>query len=297
LILVVGATGSLGSEICPRLAARNHQIRALVRTTSAPGRLDAVRACGAELVTGDLKDSGSLKAAVRGATAIISTASSTLSRQPGDCIETVDLRGQLNLVEAARAAGVSRFIFVSFRNAADVQYPLTVAKRKIEQAVPDLPDYTIIQASWFMEVWLSPALGFDHPNARARIYGAGHNKISWISFPNVAEFCVASVENPAAERKIIEIGGPEPLSPLEVVRIFEEESGRQFQVEHVPEETLRAQMESAADSLQKSFAGLMLQYARGDSIDMGPVLKQFPIPLTSVRDYARRILGAPAASA
>jgi uncharacterized protein YbjT (DUF2867 family) len=289
MILVVGSTGLLGSEVCRQLAMRKHQVRALVRPTAMQNKLDALRACRAELVTGDLKDPPSLEPATHGATAIISTASATLSRQAGDSIETVDLKGQLNLVEAAKSNGVRRFIFVSFRDDPQVQHPLTVAKRAVEQAIRDL-DYTILQASWFMQVWFSAALGFDYQNANARIYGSGQNKISWVSFPNVAEFCVAAVENPAARRRIIELGGPEPLSPLEVVRIFEDETGRKFQVEHVPEEALQAQMAAATDSLQRTFAGLMVQYAHGDSIDMRPVLQQFPIPLTSVRDYAKSVL-------
>jgi uncharacterized protein YbjT (DUF2867 family) len=285
----------LGNEVCRQLALRRQAVRALFRPTSAPTKVAALRGWGAELVSGDLKDRASLQNAAAGASAIISTASITLSRQPGDSIETVDLEGQLNLVEAARAAGVDRFIFVSFRHDIQVPHPLGAAKRAVESAIRDL-NYTSIQASWFMQVWLSPALGFDYLNASVRVYGAGHGKISWVSAPDVAEFCVAAVENPEAQRRIIEVGGPEPLSPLDVVRIFEEESGRKFQVEHVPEQTLRQQYESAQDSLQKSFAALMLAYAHGDAIDMGPALKLFPIRLTSVRDYARHILQAQAAS-
>ncbi len=93
------------------------------------------------------------------------------------------------------------------------------------------------------------------------------------------------------------MGGPEALSPLEVVRIFEQESGRRFEVEHVPAEALQAQMRSATNSLEKSFAALMLQCSRGDAIDMRPVFEKFRIPLTSVRDYAKQVLGAQAVAA
>jgi uncharacterized protein YbjT (DUF2867 family) len=285
----------LGSEICRRLAGRNHSVRALVRATSAREKVDALRAAGVVPVTGDLKDAASLKTAAAGVTAIVSTASSTLSRQPGDSIETVDLEGQLSLVEAARAAGAERFVFVSFRTDPQFQFPLSQAKRAVEKAIQDF-NFTIIQASYFMEVWLSPTLGFDYANATARIYGGGENKISWVSFPDVAALCVATLESPGTERSVIEAGGPQALSPLEVVRTFEEESTRKFRLEHVPEEALRQQFDNAGDSLQKSFAGVMLGYARGDAMDMGPVLKRFPIPLTSVRDYARHVLPAQVAS-
>jgi uncharacterized protein YbjT (DUF2867 family) len=225
---------------------------------------------------------------------VISTASSTLSRQAGDSIESVDAAGQLNLVNAARAAGIGRFVFVSFRRPRGMSYPLADAKRAVEEAIASL-NFTIIQASWFMEVWLSRALGFDYPNASARIYGPGTNPISWVSFRDVAEMCALAVRTPAADRRTIEFGGPEALSPLEVVARFEKIGGRPFQLEHVPEQTLRAQFEGAADPMQKSFAGLMLGYLYGDAMDMAPVVNQFGIRLTSVDEYARRVLGGQAA--
>jgi uncharacterized protein YbjT (DUF2867 family) len=293
MILVAGATGLLGSAVCQKLAKRGETVRALVRTTSAKERLDALRSCGAELFVGDLKNPVSLGGACRGVDAVISTASSTLSRQPGDSIESVDAAGQLNLVNAAKAANIARFVFVSFRPPRTISFPLADAKRRVEEAIASL-NFTIIQASWFMEVWLSPALGFDYPNRTARIYGPGTSPISWVSFRDVAEMCALALRSPAAERRTIEFGGPEALSPLEAVARFERIGGRPFQLEHVPEQTLRAQFDGAADPMQKTFAGLMLGYLYGDAIDMAPVVDQFGIQLTSVDEYARGVLGGQA---
>jgi len=78
------------------------------------------------------------------------------------------------------------------------------------------------------------------------------------------------------------VGGPEALTPLEVVKIFEEESGRSFEVEKVPDTKLREQLDSANDSLEKSFAGLMLQYAHGDAIDMRRLLQAMPASIRRV---------------
>ena len=103
MILVVGATGTLGSEICRRLRREQASVRALVRQSANPDRLASLLNAGVELCTGDLKDPGSLREACEGAEVVISTASSTLSRQEGDSIETVDRIGQLSLIEAARA--------------------------------------------------------------------------------------------------------------------------------------------------------------------------------------------------
>ena len=290
MILVAGATGLVGSAVCQELAGRGEKVRALVRATSAKEKLEALRSGGAELCVGDLKDPVSLSNACRGVEAVISTASSTFSRQAGDSIESVDAAGQLNLVNAAKAANVARFVFVSFRRPRGMSFPLAEAKRQVEEAVSSL-NFTIIQASWFMEVWLSPALGFDYPNRTARIYGPGANPISWVSFRDVAAMCALALRSPAADRRTIEFGGPEALSPLEVVARFEKIGGRPFQLEHVPEQALRAQFDAATDPMQKTFAGLMLGYLYGDAIDMAPVVDQFGIQLASVDDYARGVLG------
>jgi len=290
MILVVGATGLVGSEICQRLAGRGEKVRGLIRATSSPEKVEALRRCGVELHVGDLKDSNSLAAVCRGVDTIISTASSTFSRQAGDSIASVDNAGQLHLVHAAKAAAVSRFVFVSFRHAAGISFPLADAKIHVEAALSDF-NFTVIQASFFMEVWLSPDLGFDYVHRTARIYGSGANPLSWVSFKDVAEMCVLAVRNPATERRTIEFGGPEMLSPLQVVARFEEIGGTPFKLEHVPEEVLRAQYEAATDPMQKSFAALMLTYASGDAIDMTRSRADLGITLTNFDQYARSVIG------
>jgi len=289
MVLVVGATGLVGSEVCERLARRGEKVRALVRGTSSKERTAALHSCGVELRVGDLKDLDSIAATCRGVNAVISTASSTRSRQAGDSIESVDAAGQLNLVNTAKSCNVGRFVFVSFRRSRAVSSPLGDAKEAVEKAITSL-NFTTIQASCFMEVWLSPSLGFDYANATARIYGTGRAPISWVSFRDVAEMCAVALRHPAAERTTIEFGGPEALSPLEVVARFERIGGRPFKLEHVPELVLRSQFQVATDSLQKSFAALMLGFIQGDAIDMAPVVDKFGIKLNSVDDYARSVL-------
>ena len=289
MVLVVGATGLVGSEVCGKLARRAEKVRALVRATSSKDKIAALQASGVELCVGDLKDPDSVAAACRGVDAVISTASATSSRQPGDSIESVDAAGQLNLVNAAKSCNVERFVFVSFRRSPAIACPLGDAKEAVEKAIATL-NFTIIQASWFMEVWLSPALGFDHANATARIYGPGTAPISWVSFRDVALMCAVALRHPSAERRAIEFGGPEALSPLEVVSRFEEIGGRPFQLEHVPEAALHAQLQEATNSMQRSFAALMLGYLHGDAMNMAPVVDKFAIKLSSVDDYARSVL-------
>lgn len=165
---------------------------------------------GAELVEGDLKDAASLARACAGVEAVISTASSTLSRQAGDSIASVDEQGQLALVDAARTAGATRFVFVSFR---------------------------------------------------------------------------AHLDQPEARHAVIEIGGPQALSPNEVIRMCEAAGLGELTVERVPVAALEAQLLAADEPLQQSFAGLMLQYAAGDVIDATRASRLSPFQRTSVRDF------------
>src|SRR5262252_4519274 len=186
--LIVGATGLLGGEICRRLLADRKPTRALVRDTANPERVAELKRLGAEMVRGDLKNPASLKAACRDVNAVVSTASSTLSRQEGDSIETVDRQGQLNLVDAAEAADVKHFVLISFPSV-EVDFPLQAAKRAVEDRLrQSRMTHTILQPTFFTEVWLNPGLGFDAANGRAQIYGTGRNRISWISFQDVARF-------------------------------------------------------------------------------------------------------------
>src|SRR5436309_6720711 len=108
--LVIGATGLLGGEICRQLRQAGKPVRALTRATADPVKVEQLKRSGATLVQGDLKDRVSLDAACRGVATVITTASTTFSRQAGDSIQTVDLEGQLRLVDAASAAGVSRLV-------------------------------------------------------------------------------------------------------------------------------------------------------------------------------------------
>ncbi|HEU5154729.1 MAG TPA: SDR family oxidoreductase, partial [Gemmatimonadales bacterium] len=284
--LIVSGTGALGMEACRLLAARAEPTRALVRASSSPEKLTELKELGAELTTGDLKDPASLRAACRGVSAIISSATSVHSQDPANSIETVDRQGQLALIDAAEAAGVKHFVLVSFPPVA-VDFPLQSAKRAVEYRLrKGLMSYTILQPTFFTEVWLSPALGFDPASGKATIYGAGKNKTSWISFRDVAACAVAALNNPRAANATIELGGPDALSPLEAVRLAEGLVGKPVEVQHVPEEALRAQHAAATDLLQKTFAGLMLYYADGDVIDMAEARRVLSVDrFRSVREY------------
>ncbi|MBT8467161.1 MAG: SDR family oxidoreductase [Deltaproteobacteria bacterium] len=288
--LVIGATGLLGADVCMKLNKAGHPVKAMVRKDSDPDKAKKLTDEGIDTVVADLKDKASLLAAMDGVKTVISTASSTFSRREGDTIESVDKVGQINAVDAAKKSGVDRFIFISFRDDPSVRYALTEAKRAVEDRLKNSGiGYTIIQASWFMEIWLSAAIGFDFENAKARLYGDGSNPVSYVSFVNVGDMVVAAVQNDASHNKVIQFGGREKLAPNDVVKIFEEVTGKQFEVEHVSEADLEEQRSAASDPLQQSFAGLMLQCAHGDPIDMDATIRTYGLSMTSVRDYAKAV--------
>jgi len=288
--LVVGATGMVGGEVCRLLKAGGVPVRGLVRDSSDPAKVDALQKLGVETVKGDLRDGSSLQTACQGVTAVLTTVSAMpFSYIPDqNNIQNVDHDGYICLIDAAKGAGVKQFIYTSFTM--DLVFPLRNAKRAVEKYLKESGlTYTIFRPSFFSEVWLGPAVGFDYPNAKVQVFGTGTAPISWISYKDVAQFLVASLDNPAARNIDIPLGGPQTLSPLQVVQIFEQLTGKKFEVQHVPEEALKAQQQSADDPMQQSFTGLMRSAARGDAVDMEQTLKTFPIKLTSVQDYAQRL--------
>jgi NADH dehydrogenase len=261
----------------------------MVRKTSDPAKKNTLKQLGAELVEADLKDRALLDHACRGATTVVSTPTAISSRQEGDTFQTVDLDGQKALVDAASAAKVEHYVFVSVSGNLGKQggNPLIDAKRAVENHLRQSGlSYTILRPTFFMEIWLSPHLGFDFQNAKATIYGSGQNKISYISLHNVADFAVAALSNPAAHNAVIELGGPDTLSPLEVVRMFEKLSGRRFEMQFVPEEQLQARKTVATNPVEQTFADLMLSAAHDDSIDMSDTFTKFQVRPKSAHEYA-----------
>jgi uncharacterized protein YbjT (DUF2867 family) len=290
--LVVGATGFLGSRVCRELAAAGKPVAAIVRSGD-DAKLEPLRAAGVELVEGDLKDADSLARACAGKEAVISTASASISARSGDSIQTVDLDGQRSLIDAAAGAGVSRFVYISFSSNMTTEAPLTSAKREVERHLEGSGlEYTILRCGFLMEVMIGPAVGFDYANAKAVVYGSGENELSLVSMDDVARMAVISLDRPEAANATIEFGGAEAVTAHEVVRVFEEVGGRPFEVQHVPEEGLVAQWEQAPDPLSKSLGAIMVDFARGDVIDMAPTLERYPITLTTVREYAAAVLAS-----
>jgi len=291
MILVVGSTGLMGSEICYALACKGIPFRALVRKASDPAKVVRLKNYGVILAEGDLREPHSLQTACLGAAAVICTASAVpFSYQPGvNDLQKVDLEGVACLIENARAEGARQFIYISCSTNHPSDSPLLRIKREVEQRLVEsgLP-YTILRPGYLMEVWLSPAMGFDLANATARVYGSGDQPIHWIAGKDVASYAVASLDNPFALNTLHELAGPESITPHQVIRLFEQAMGKTFEVTHISSEVLQAQYDAALDPMQKSLIGLMLCYANGDSIEMRALQKIFTVQLTPMKEYINR---------
>jgi len=292
-VLVAGATGLVGSEICRLLSAKNLTVKAMVRTTSDPVKIEQLTKSGVQVVQGDLRKKETLSQVLHGVTTVITSVSSMpFSYQPGENdIQKVDVDGMINLIDAAKLAGVNHFIYTSFSKNMDLDFPLRNAKRKVEKYLQESGlTFTILRPGYFMEVWLSAAVGFDAQGGKVNICGTGTNPVAYISYKDVAKFAVESISNTAAKNAILELGGPENLSQLDAVKIFEDVLQKKIEVGYVPADALQSQLNGAEDPMQKSFSGLMLCLANGDQIEMKDLLKVLPVKSTSVREYVLSVV-------
>ena len=286
MTLVVGATGALGLEICTRLRARDLPVRALVRGGSrGEAALDRL---GVELVRGDLRDPASLKAACRGVSRVVTTASAVRPRRDGDSLKSVDLEGHLALVREARSNDVEHFVYTSISSEANPDAVLVRYKRRVERAVRESGmEWTVLQPAAFVETWFSRAAGWDLDEGRVRIVGPGTANSNPVSMKDVAEFAALSAVRDDLRRRVIPVGGPDVVSALEAVRLFEELLGRKLAVRHVP-----AALFALAGRLLRPFnpaLSSLLSLAAGtgedDVIDMALVLAEIPVELTPLGKF------------
>ena len=292
MILVVGSTGILGSEICRRLAAGGRSVRGLIRTTSAAEKVDYLHAIGVETAVGDLQDPASLQAACQGVQAVIVTAPLVYCLQAAEMLmdnaQGKNPQGHLDLIEAAGKAGVQHFILLS-EPITPVDCPLNLARRSVEAALVNSGlTFTILQMAVFMETIFCPEFGFDYQHASAVIYGDGFKEISFISLLDAARFAVDSLVNPLARNAILQVSASQDYNLLEVVRIFEEVSGKAFQLTFVPAAALEAQLAVAQGLRQVSLITVMNALASGMQLDSSKARAGFKFHLTSVDEYARQ---------
>jgi NADH dehydrogenase len=281
MILVVGATGNLGGAVTRMLLPQGQPIRILARSQS---NYQPLAEAGAQIVLGDLKQRGSLDAACQGADTVITTANSA-ARGGEDNVQTVDLEGNRNLIDAAKAAGIRQFIFVLVLGAdPNSPVPCIQAKGKTEDALREsgIP-YTILAPNGYMEVIVAGIVGMPALMGQpVTIVGGGRRKHSFISVGDVAAFILAAIGNPAAINQKLLLGGPQPLSFRDAVAIYERVLGHRIQVRSVaPGEPV--------PGLPQMVAQLLAGLDTYDSpIDMTETARTFGIQLTPLEEVVRR---------
>jgi uncharacterized protein YbjT (DUF2867 family) len=285
--LVAGATGQLGGLIARRLLESGRNVRVLVRPGSAYQPLvDA----GALPVFGDLKDRASLDAALQGVDVVITTANAALG-SGADNPETVDLAGNRDLIDAARAAGVGQFIFTSALGCTpDSPVPFMRAKGLTEKHLraSGMP-FTILAPDFFMEVWIGAIVNLALAEGRpVTLVGEGRRKHSPVSMVDVAAFAVAAIGHPAASNRYLAIGGPRALSWREIVASYEQVLRRAIPIQTLAPGEL-------VPGLPPIASGIMAAMDTYDSpLEMTETANTFGVELTSVETLARRTLsGAP----
>lgn len=112
-ILVTGATGKVGSRFVPRIIAKGHNVRILVRDEA---KASALVKLGAGVVVGDLNNADTLPPAVNGMEAVIHIAAFFRSFTDNEGIIKTNHSGTVALANAAITAGVQRFVFTSTGN-------------------------------------------------------------------------------------------------------------------------------------------------------------------------------------
>jgi uncharacterized protein YbjT (DUF2867 family) len=288
--LVVGATGLVGQQVTLGLRRQGRAVRALVRGGTRREKAAPLISAGIEVVDADLTKPESLPSVCAGVETVICTATS-MPHGKDDGLRRVDHDGALALIDTAARSDVKHFVYTSYSGNIRKDSPLETAKRDCEKRLlSSKMRVTILRPSYFMEMWLSPALGFDPANGRARIYGSGDAKVSFISVQDVVSFGLAAAAKSPDSSVTIEMGGPEPISQLDAVGIFEQTLGKKIEVEKVPLAALEEQHRST-DPLQKTFAALMIGYAKGDVIPGNrETARGYGVTLHSVSAYAATFL-------
>jgi hypothetical protein len=113
--------------------------------------------------------------------------------------------------------------------------------------------------------------------------------MNWVSYFDVARVAVDACVAARPMKAVLPLGGPDAMSPLEVVRLFERRGVPSPRLNTVEESALEGQCRSPDNSLSEAFAALMLIQARGQLVDSSRSLEQFPGRLRTLEEYVELV--------
>ena len=236
-VLVVGGTGALGRQVVDELFARGKRVRALVRPGSDASRLERL---GAEIARGDMMEPGSLRAAMTGVDAVISTAAGYTGHSKGDSSE-IDLAGNRNLAEAAAATGVRRFVLTSILTSDQTpQVPHFWHKKLAEDHLEanDVPFVALRPGAFLDQVSQIGGDGFS----KGRLIWVGSPRIplTFVLTSDLAGYLAAAVEVDLADGERVDIGWQQPVSINDVAAQAGRALGTTVKVRAIPAPLMRA---------------------------------------------------------
>jgi NADH dehydrogenase len=238
VILLTGATGTVGSALLRRLTADGRPVRALVRDQRRLGD-QRVRV---QIALGDLSDPPSFRNALRGVHTVVHLAAS-IRDQPRGSIEELNAVATLRLVRAAERAGVQRFVFFSAMNAHHhSRTRFFRAKALAEEAVEESSlSTTVFRPSIIYapgDPWITLLDRLSRLPA-VPVSGSGKALYQPVWADDVADAVVSSL---SSANSTYELAGPEVLSYNDIVKTVLRAQHRRRRLVHVPLPVVRASL-------------------------------------------------------
>ncbi|MEH2089385.1 SDR family oxidoreductase [Nostoc sp.] len=235
-LLIVGATGTLGRQVARRAIDEGYKVRCLVRSSKKAAFL---KEWGAELVPGNLRYPDTLAEALVGVTQVIDASTS----RPTDSlsIKQVDWEGKVALIQAAKAAGVERFIFFSILDADKYpEVPLMEIKRCTEVFLAESGlNYTILRLAGFMQ-GLIGQYGIPILEGQPVWVTGNSSPIAYMDTQDIAKFAIRALSVPETENQAFPVVGTRAWSAEEIINLCERLSGKDARVTRMPISLLRA---------------------------------------------------------
>ncbi|AFZ24202.1 putative nucleoside-diphosphate sugar epimerase [Cylindrospermum stagnale PCC 7417] len=234
-ILIVGATGTLGRQVARRAIDEGYKVRCLVRSTKKAAFL---KEWGAELVSGDLCYPQTLAGALEGVTAVIDAATSRATDSL--TIKQVDWDGKVALIQAAKTAGVERFIFFSILDAQKYpEVPLMEIKRCTELFLTESGlNYTIFRLAGFMQ-GLIGQYGIPILENQPVWVTGDSSPVAYMDTQDVAKFAIRALSVPETSKQAFPLVGTRAWSAEEIISLCERLSGKDARVTRMPINLLR----------------------------------------------------------
>ena len=254
MILLTGATGSVGSALLRRLVADRQQVRCLVRD---PRRLGSERV-RVQIALGDLANPASFRHALRGVDTVVHLAAA-IRDQDDASIEELNGVATLRLLRAAERAGAKRFLFFSAIGATPYsQSRFFRAKALAEEAVRNSPlDAAIFAPSIIYtpgDHWLRLLERLSWLPA-VPVSGDGHALYQPIWADDAAAVTMAVLQGRGnGNRERIELAGPETLSHDQIIKTVLRSLGRRRRLLHVPLPIVRAGLRTVEATVGRASA-------------------------------------------